>query len=670
MVSKVRTTAFPDPPYYREVARYVSVTCLSDPVNGSTEGVVLGQTPGAALCADGIHGCCSRDEVVPGAGGGHQPVQVIYNRPSRVAVDLSGDAWVANRAHWISGYYQSSVTKIANNLEDCIDRNDNGVIDTSSDVDGDGIITTDCDDDDLPDGFDTVCTTGKEHEFLGLDDECILFTVNTEDGGTARALALAPGDGDPGDPCDAWVGMYTTGAYYRLDGRTGAIEDSVSVVGSQPFSAAIDGFGILWAPNFYSGNLYYFDTAETTNQGYVEKPGGHHASIAVDGFTDPATDEPIQQLWMAQFAEPSACRYRPPRNLGFPGLANGAWACATFTGGLPQGRGVAADVRDPGAFVWLALDGLSWSTTGRMARIPADIPDSTTTYLDPATLSFDTTDYGTVGAAVAHDGNLWTVSQDPSGFGSNGSVVHFTVDADGAVTGGPDIVPLDDKAGFAENFCGQPSCKPHPETFSDLAGFAHRNFTNPTSFYAWQHTGSCPAGDTRFLTVQWDADTPSGTAVTVRARAAVDPDDLTDAPWVGPFATSPASLFLPPGPLSPNPATAIELLFELTTIDPDTTPSLRSFSLATECRDDVLFADGFETGNTSAWSAAVPGDPGWEMLGSIGDPGNNGGGGRYEDGSVVPRSLRFSLWDGGGWRREPGARRRGRGVRRAHHRSA
>jgi hypothetical protein len=109
MVSKISTKPFSSAPTYREVARYASVTCQSDPVNGSKEGAVIGETPPANLCADGVHGCCSRSESLPGANGKHQPINLQQNRPSRTAVDFNGDVWVANRAH-LPTSYQSSVT--------------------------------------------------------------------------------------------------------------------------------------------------------------------------------------------------------------------------------------------------------------------------------------------------------------------------------------------------------------------------------------------------------------------------------------------------------------------------------------------------------------------------------------------------------------------------------
>ena len=61
-----------------------------------------------------------------------QAVQITANNPSRTAVDFNGDIWVANRA--FGG--QSSVTKIANDLTECADRNGTPGLQTSSDVNG------------------------------------------------------------------------------------------------------------------------------------------------------------------------------------------------------------------------------------------------------------------------------------------------------------------------------------------------------------------------------------------------------------------------------------------------------------------------------------------------------------------------------------------------------
>jgi hypothetical protein len=594
MVSKVRTTPYPTPPYYREVARYVSFTCQSDPVNGGKEGITLGYPAPAALCADGVHGCCARDEVVPGPNGGHQAVNVFNNRPSRTAVDTNGDVWVANRAFGL----QSSVTKIANNIKSCIDRNGNGAIETSSDVNNDGIITTDCDLNNQPDDGSTACAPGMSHEFWGLDDECILFTTNTGDKIDlyGRPLALGPGESvvRAYGPSDAWAGTFQDGKFYRIDGKSGEIKTTVQIeprngVESHPYGAAVDSHGILWAPNVGGTALFYFDTNDPSKQGMVQHPFTHGGfyGIAIDGYEipDPNGGDPVQvnQIWLGDVGGSGAFRYRPDRTNGFDGLGQGTWAYVGFTGGPPRGRGIGVDNRKPTAFAWVALDGYDNGTIpngGRIGRIPTDVPDGEQ-YIDFNTNTFALNQQITTGAGVAFDLDIWGINQDSS------SASHLKVDAAGNVVGPPDLVPLDDKPNDPELFCGSPAgyCKPHPYTYSDFTGFGLRNFTIPSGYYAWTEEG-CGGGAARWLRVEWTADVPTGAKILVSMRSSDDLATIDAAPWTGEYDKSPADLSVAPGPLAPNPARYMEVLFKLST-NTDQSPKLKSFKIVYDCPQDA-----------------------------------------------------------------------------------
>jgi hypothetical protein len=590
LVSKVQTKPFTTKPTYREVARYASFTCFSNP-EGSKEGLVLGKEAPAPLCVDGKTGCCSVSESSPGKNGGHQPINVWQNRPSRTAIDFNGDAWVANRAHQPDGR-QSSATKIANALTDCVDRNKNGKIDTSSDVNGDGIITTDCDDDNLPDSGSTVCKGGKAHEFYGLDDECVLFTTNTgvTPGLMGRPLALGPSDKVPSEgndftqPSDAWAGTWDNGTFYRIDGATGKIKTTVKIkdqngVASKPYGAAIDKYGILWAPNEGQRNLFWFDTTNPAQQGMITAPsdmGGGFYGIAIDGFSQKVAgvDKVISQVWMGEISGAGAFRYRPLRDGTYDGLDKGTWAHAVFPGGSPNGRGIGVDNRKPTSFAWVALD------SGAIGRIPTNVADGLT-MLPAAMNTFPTAaGAGTLGAGVALDLDIWGVNQGTS------SATHFKVDAAGNPVGAPDQIPLDDKPGSPDNFCPAPSglgCKPHPYTYSDFTGFGLKNFTNPHGSYTWIQ-GPCPGGKApKWLKVLWDASTPTGTALTVRVRGADTLAALTAAPWIGPWKASPADLSMAPGPLMPNPTGFLQLEFDFTTQDPTISPALKGFQIAWDC---------------------------------------------------------------------------------------
>ena len=586
LISKISTKPFPSAPTYREVARYPSITCQSDPVAGSKEGIVLGQPPPGNLCADGVNGCCSRDESVPGANGGHQPVNTYENRPSRTTVDFNGDMWVANRAFG----RQPSVTKIAGELERCIDRNNNAVIDTSSDLNNDGIITTDCNEDNLPDDAATVCVNGLAHEFYGLDDECVLFTVNygnIDDYG--RALTLAPSEMEmfPPAPSDAWAGTWKNGVFYKINGATGEIVNIVQIqpqngVGSQPYGAAVDRYGILWAPNIGSYSLFYFNTKDPTQQGMVQAGvgGGGFYGIAIDGYTVPGASTQTQQIWMGEVSGAGAYRYRPVRDQGFDGIKNGTWARAAFDapGSVSQGRGIGVDNRQPLSFAWVALDGYLSGGNGGIGRIPVDIPDNTTNFMG-ATSVFGTEQGGTLGAGVAANLDIWGINQ------ANSSATHFTVDMAGNLMGPPDQVPLDDKPNSPEGFCGAGQCKPHPYTYSDFTGFGLVNFTNPKGYYSLIQKG-CDNGDkTRWYAVEWDQDMPAGTQISMVARSADSLAGLAAAPFTGQYLASPADLQVAPGPLLPNPANYIEVQFVLTTTN-DISPKLKGFAVAFACEAD------------------------------------------------------------------------------------
>ena len=143
--------------------------------------------------------------------------------PSRTAVDLNGDAWIASRAFGLQG----SVTKIR--------------------------------------GGD--CRT-----------DCALFTVAVGGvGGVPRALAIDANN-------DAWVGNYAEHRIYHLDGETGAVLRSFDV-GMPLYGFAIDGEGVLWIATVSQAHgLGAFDTHTLTLLGNWPVPGcGVPYGIGVDG---------------------------------------------------------------------------------------------------------------------------------------------------------------------------------------------------------------------------------------------------------------------------------------------------------------------------------------------------------------------------------------------------
>jgi streptogramin lyase len=145
--------------------------------------------------------------------------------PSRTAVDLDGNAWVANRAFGAQG----SVTKIRGN----------------------------------------ECTTG-----------CNLFTVNVGgNDGLPRALAIDAEN-------HAWVGNFNERRIYRLRPSDGAIVNQYDIP-IRPYGFSIDRNGILWVASVSDG-VGAFDINTRTWRGNWTIPGCSGGDtqaygIAVDG---------------------------------------------------------------------------------------------------------------------------------------------------------------------------------------------------------------------------------------------------------------------------------------------------------------------------------------------------------------------------------------------------
>lgn len=167
------------------------------------------------------------------------------NMPSRVVVDGSGDAYVANRGFGMQG----TVTKIAANIDDCVDRNGNGMIDTST--------------------SSTAMAYGA--------DECILFHAPV---GASNALlrAIAIDAGDAAHPEGyPWVGGYNSRQFWKLDPDTGAVIDGPIGVSFAPYGAVVLGDGTLYASGLSTTTLAVIDTtvaAPTATTITVPRPPG------------------------------------------------------------------------------------------------------------------------------------------------------------------------------------------------------------------------------------------------------------------------------------------------------------------------------------------------------------------------------------------------------------
>ncbi len=438
-----------------------------------------------AVLRDGTNGAAAPGVacVVERAGG---------NCPSRTAVDLRGAVYVANRAF----LGQGTVTKIAGVESDCVDRNGNGEIDTSRDRDADGVIERD-----VP------------GEFLGQDDECLLWTVDVgARDGVPRAIAVdAAGT--------VWVGLHKERRLVQLDPDDGRVLRTVdlrsgSIGAFQPYGAAADGAGRVWFVSVGTGSILGVEAA--TGRVLPRETATSRGAMGCSGSYGIAVD-PDDRVWIAGFLCPYAFRFDP---------ATRAWREVSLPdSGVTRGIAASADGR---IYVASSHEWLRFEADGTTS---GSDPLSRVTEIDADTLavrrvlglpSAPLPGAGTTGVGLDSDGALWLVNQESA-----------------------TATRLDPRTGVARDFPTGPS----PYTYSDFTGYALRTFTAPDGYLRTIVPG-CATGATEWEQVRWSASVPAGTSVELRARTADAVPDLATRPWVGPFRERPVTeLALPPGPV-------------------------------------------------------------------------------------------------------------------------
>jgi len=148
------------------------------------------------------------------------------SNPSRTAVDLHGNVWVACRN-------DGGVMKIAGSAEFCTDKNGNGTLDTAYDKNGDGKIN------------------GSEVLPKG-QDECVMFIVYP--GGSCQRSAGVDRHNY------AWVGEWNGSDLRRLEPDSGAVVKSIKLT-ANPYGLVIDQQGIIWVSGRGGNALLRVDPA-------------------------------------------------------------------------------------------------------------------------------------------------------------------------------------------------------------------------------------------------------------------------------------------------------------------------------------------------------------------------------------------------------------------------
>jgi hypothetical protein len=255
------------------------------------------------------------------------------NMPSRVAIDSDGNAYIASRGF----QFQGTVTKIAAQLNECIDRNNNGRIDTSRDG--------------VPLDYDA--------------DECVLWTQPVgERNAVLRALTIDIGDAENPDGY-VWVGGYNTRKLYKLNPTTGETMTTVDIE-VQPYGAVVAGTGVIYVSTLGEGRLQSVNSRTNEAGPIIENPAdlreGCRSSYGL-------SLDRSGRVWMSGWDCPDAIAYDP---------ADASWCRVELPFGLQVGRGIAGD---PQGRVWTAVGGdgqshIAWwagdqCEPGNSSRLPA-----------------------------------------------------------------------------------------------------------------------------------------------------------------------------------------------------------------------------------------------------------------------------------------------------------
>jgi hypothetical protein len=298
--------------------------------------------------------------------------------PSRTSVNIDGHyVVVSNRG---TGW----VTKVAASHEDCVDKNGNGMIETSQNKD-----------DLLPWGA----------------DECVLWstqvTTPISGGAGPRATAWAPGTFNPQtckyDDQKVWIGWLTAPGQARmgrLDGLTGAIEAAVDLPswpitadannGYAPYGAAADAAGYIWTTAVFSNTAYRIDPVTLEVKLWTSPEADAHYGMTVDGKG---------RVWFANWTGHGGVSMFDPMTE--------TWTTIPGTTGNVF-RGVAAD---PNGNVWIANNVPSANGCGLM-QVSADTLTMVTFHTFPQC--------GTpVGVSVDVEDQVWMVDYDGWAFKIN-----------------------------------------------------------------------------------------------------------------------------------------------------------------------------------------------------------------------------------------------------------
>lgn len=405
--------------------------------------------------------------------------------PSRTAVDIDGNAYVLNR-HF-DGRSALLFKILANGF---VDRNGNGIADTSTDANNDGVIQAAEMKPMLDSNGNTIVDPNE------IQDERIAWAVRVPDGIAApiqngqwgRALCI-------GTDGNLWVGLYNNRTYYKVsavDGHTivGPISTAPTAgkpnAGAwHPYGCLVDKNGVLWSASL-SGLLGKIENTSSNAGPYPVSSFGGPSNYGIALGQAPGDDRTIVYLGGAgnsytrfdsvtnTFSSPAAIYVS---SLGVNTDGDGNILVGNSNGGVvkfrpdgtvlwnsPAQSGTAGDSRgimpDSNNDVWQVH--LGQSKTSKFLGTDGTAMGVVPTGLYPYTYSDAS---GFAAANITVSTGTWTVVQDGGANGTPWGKVFYTADVPAGASVGVKVRTADTQAGLG----GQ--------TFTDVGNGTPFNFT-------------------------------------------------------------------------------------------------------------------------------------------------------------------------------------------------
>jgi hypothetical protein len=379
---------------------------------------------------------------------------------SRTTVAIDGSVWVGHRGP--GGVNHVGLAE----LSQCVDRNGNGTIETSS-------------------GYgDVKAWPGSDSNVANAQDECILHHVvphNLSGFPDSRHMSIDAAN-------NLWVGDWNSGGIFvKINGTTGAVTTAPKDLPCGGYGGLIDGNGVIWSAQ---GSLLRWDPNAADGPGNPRcfSPGVSVYGLAVDSNG---------WVWSNEFG--SRVTKTSPDGLTTLG--------PFFNGSSTGSQGLAID---SGGDVWISssLSCGGGCTIGHLKNDGTFVGNVPTP-----------TGSGSTGIAVDAAGKIWAANRNsntatridpdagPLGCGGTGC-------GDGTRVGAVDLT-VDFPA-----TPGRPL--PFPYNYSDMTGA--QLFSNTAPQGSWTVTQDGGAAGTNWGQITWNTEpqgsVPAGTALTVEARTA------------------------------------------------------------------------------------------------------------------------------------------------------